>query len=271
MGNRDGPEGTYGGGGCKGGWAVLTPVPHLGLKTILRFQDRYPPGVLSTALRGEIPGKRAEMGCLCQPSSPQSHCVESRCDPTFRALTLRAARLVEARQALRPGGRFRGERSWPGRGHRPGQLRGWRRCRSLYITEPAPTGNHSPTPTSALSHEGAGMGALAQAGGPQRRSRAGQGELEGTKRAGSRVSPPWHTQGATGGPGLRTRRRHTAHRQSGCAAHVDRHGWAAHRPGLSLSRREQEERAPGSLPGRGPRRSTREQGLGPAERSTELL
>ena len=146
------------------------------------------------------------MGCLClPPSSPQSHCMESGCDRHSEPC-LRAARPVESRQALRPG-KVRGRqklawlrpRAWPAEGDGP------QCCRSLYTTEPTPTGNHSPTPSQRIPVKGRDGGPNAGWRPTETQSRVGQGELQGAKRQEPRVTTLAHA-GATRGPGLRTRR-----------------------------------------------------------------
>lgn len=59
------------------------------------------------------------------------------------------------------------------------------------------------------------MGALAQAGGPQKPEAGQARESWRAQRGGSRVSPPWHTQGPPGAQVYGRGGRHTAHRQSG--------------------------------------------------------
>lgn len=146
------------------------------------------------------------MGCLClPPSSPQSHFMESGCDRHSEPC-LQAARPVEARQALRPG-KVRGRqklawlrpRAWLAEGDGP------RRCRSLYSTEPTPTGNHSPTPPQCIPVKGRDGGPNAGWRPTGTQSKAGQRELEGAQRREPRVTTLAHS-GATRGPGLRTQR-----------------------------------------------------------------
>lgn len=146
------------------------------------------------------------MGCLClPPSSPQSHFMESGCDRHSEPC-LQAARPVEARQALRPG-KVRGRqklawlrpRAWLAEGDGP------RRCRSLYSTEPTPTGNHSPTPPQCIPVKGRDGGPNAGWRPTGTQSKAGQRELEGAQRREPRVTTLAHA-GATRGPGLRTQR-----------------------------------------------------------------
>ena len=160
-------------------------------------------------------------------------------------------------------GRFRGERSWPGRGHRPGQLRGMAPdAAGAFISQSQhPLETTAPPHLSVIPMKGRDGGPSAGWRPTETRSRAGQGELEGTKRREPRVTTLAHA-GATGGPGLRTRREAHCPQTVRGVLPADRHGWAAHRPTSRSAGVFQEEGHLAPLPReRGPRAGTREAGV----------